>query len=108
MARTQHSGSNRSGGDTHQQHMVESHTIETVLECEDSLDLVRLDHRTEHLTHRCYLLAMSSILASHIVRDRKDGAEIIGRVPPLRREPGVVEVQPTNHRADVEGGHDRI
>ena len=40
--------------------------------------------------------------AVQVVRHREDSAEIVGRVPPLRREPGIVEIQPPHHGADVE------
>ena len=38
----------------------------------------------------------------------ENAAEIVGGVAPLGGQPGVVEVEPANHGADVEGGLNRI
>ena len=38
------------------------------------------------------------------VGHRQDAAEIVGGVAPLGRQPGVVEVEPADHGADVERG----
>ena len=39
----------------HQQHVIEADAVEAVLEREATLDLVRLDHRRQHVAHheRC-------------------------------------------------------
>ena len=38
------------------------------------------------------------------VGDGEDAAEIVGGMAPLGGQPGVVEVEPADHGADVEGG----
>ena len=43
----EHAGDDGRGGDAHQQHVIEAHAVEAVLEREHALDLVRLDHRGE-------------------------------------------------------------
>ena len=42
--------------------------------------------------------------AGEPVGDGEDAAEIVGGVAPLGGEPGVVEVEPADHGADVERG----
>ncbi len=48
------------------------------------------------------------MLSAEIVGKREDSAEVIRRVAPLRSEPSVVEVEPTNHRADIKCGRYRF
>jgi hypothetical protein len=52
---TQQPGAYRRGGDLDQHHVIQTDAIEAVLERQDALDLVGLDHRFEHLAHlqRC-------------------------------------------------------
>ncbi len=90
-------------GDAHQQHVIESHAVEAVLERQHPLDLVRLDHGGEHLAHARRGLARHDGVARQVIRHREDAAEIVRRMAPLGGEPGVVEIQPADHRADVEG-----
>ena len=42
------------------------------------------------------------------IRRGKDAAQVIGGMSPFGREPGVVEIQPADHRADVERRMDGI
>ena len=88
--------------------MIEPNSVETVLQREHALHLVRLDHRAQHVPHRGERCARAPLGARQIIRNRQNGAEIIGRVTPFRGEPGIVEVQPAYRRADVEGRADRI
>ncbi len=99
---TQHRGDHCGRGDSHENHVIQPDAIEAVLQREHALDLVRLDHRGEHVAHGERRLAFHHALARQVIRDGEDAAEIVGRVPPLGREPRVVEVEPANHRADVE------
>src|ERR1700722_7159330 len=43
-------------------------------------------------------------VAAEVIRNCEDGAKIVGGVAPLGGEPGVVEVEPADDGADVEGG----
>ena len=42
----------RGGGDPDQHHVIEPDAVEAVLQREHALDLVRLDHRRQHVGHR--------------------------------------------------------
>src|SRR5580658_6309380 len=83
--------------------MIETHAVETVLEREHALDLVRLDHAGEHIAH-----PQGLALAPQIVSDRENSTEVVGGVAPLGGEPGIVEIKPSNHGPDVECGHYRV
>ena len=66
------------------------------------------DHCLKHITHRQRLFAFERGLPAQIIGDRKDAAEVVRRVSPFGRKPGVVEVEPAIHRANVEGSHDGL
>ncbi len=57
--------------------MVEADAIERVEQREAALDLVRFDHALEDVLNGDVLA-----LAREMVRDGKDGAEVVGRVAP--------------------------
>ncbi len=88
--------------------MVEANLIERVLECEAALDLVRLDHRRQHRAHSQRRVASGYSRAGEPVGDREDAAQVVRRVAPFGGQPGVVEVEPANHCADVEGSLNRV
>ena len=91
------------GGDLDQDHVIEADLVERILERDHALDLVGLDHRgsTSRMQERL-------AVARQPVGDREDAAEIVGRMAPFRREPGVVEIEPADHGADVERRLHRI
>ena len=88
--------------DPHQQHMIQTDSIEAVLEGRDALNLVRLDHGREHVAHGERRLPPKCVQPRQVIRNRKDGTQVVRRVTPLCRKPGVVEIEPADHRADVE------
>src|SRR5262245_35520428 len=92
-------GANRSGGDPDQDNMVESYTIETVFEGEDPLYLMSFDHGLKNIANGERFPSGSA----QIIRYSQDAAQIIRRMTPFGGKPGIVKVEPTNHRADVEG-----
>ena len=96
----------RGARDAHEQDVIEADAVEAVIQREHALDLVRLDHRGQHVAHRERERATPA--AARVVRDGEDRAEVVGRMTPLGREPGVVEVEPADQRADVERGRDGI
>jgi hypothetical protein len=49
-----------------------------------------------------------SAVAIEVIGDGEDRAEIVRRMTPFRREPGVVEIEPANEAADVESRGHRI
>jgi len=57
--------------------VVEADAIERVEQREAALDLVRFDHALEDVLNGDVLA-----LAREMVRDGKDGAEVVGRVAP--------------------------
>src|SRR5688500_20396128 len=79
--------------------MIETNAVIAILEREDALNLVRLDHRLQYVLDRKRLLPR----ASQVVRESQDPAEIVRRMAPLGGEPGIVEIQPADHRTDIEG-----
>ena len=101
-------GRNGGRGNTHQEHMIQAEAVERVLEGEDALDFMRLDHGQQHIAHRQRRLARGVRPPAEVSGDREDGAEVIRRMPPLGREPSVVEVEPADHRTDVEGRLDGL
>jgi hypothetical protein len=82
--------------------------VEGIFQRQHALDLVRLDHRAQHVADRQRLRAAGKIASRQVVGHGEDAAEIVGRVAPFGREPGVVEVQPADHAADVEGRRHRV
>src|SRR6478672_6654711 len=83
--------------------MIEPDAVEAVLEREHTLDLVRLDHRGEHVFYG-ELLAVPR----QPVSGPEYPAEVVRRMAPFGGEPGVVEVEPTDHGAEVERRLHRI
>src|SRR5579871_991919 len=105
---TQHRCYDCSGGHTHEDDVIQSDTIEAVLEREHTLDLVRFDHAGQYIAYLWRCLALHDGLAREIVRNREYAAQTVGRMSPLRCEPGVVEIEPADHCADVEGRLDGV
>lgn len=93
----------RSTGDLNEDNMVQSHAIEGVQHSKLTLDLMRLYHSFQYIAHSQRLA-----IASKVVGHRKNGAQVIGGVSPFCCEEAVIEVQPTNLRANVEGSSNRI
>ena len=88
--------------------MVESNAIEAVLEREHPLDFVCLDHRGQDVAHGERRLARGNRITRQPVGGRENAAEVVRWMTPLGRQPRVVEVEPADHRADVERGLHRI
>jgi hypothetical protein len=104
----QHGRDHGRTGYAHQQHVVQTHAIEAVLQRHDALDLVRLDHGGEQVLHEQRLCARDIAPAGKVIRDGEDASQVIRRVTPFSRQPGVVEIQPSDHRTDVERGLHRV
>src|SRR6185369_4677481 len=82
--------------------------VETVLERDHTLNFVRLDHAGQHFTHREGFFARRDVDARQVVGARKYTAQIVGWMTPFGGEPGVVEVEPADHAADIECCHNRV
>src|SRR5688572_12503077 len=96
--------------------MVEADAVEAVFQRKNALNFVSLDHREEHVSDRvaadvrrrisCWfsIRLLTSAATRNKIRHGEDRAKIIRWMPPLRRKPGVVEIQPADEGADVERG----
>ncbi|SVK47259.1 Uncharacterised protein [Acinetobacter baumannii] len=98
----------RGGRHLYQQHVIQPHPVEGVFQRQAALDLMRLDHGDQHLPHGQRRFARRHRLAREPVGHRQDPAQVVRRVAPLRRQPGVVEVEPADHGADIERRLHRI
>ena len=98
----QHAGDHRRGGDLHQHHVVQAHLVEAVLQRDAALDLVRLDHAGQHVTHGEGRLAGRHGVARQPVGGHEDAAHVVRGVAPFGGEPRVVEIEPADHRAEAE------
>ena len=92
------------GGDLDQHDVIEADLVEGVFKRDAALNLVGLDHGRQHVAHGQRRLACGDRGAREPVGVGQNAAEIVGRMAPLGGEPGVVEVEPANHGADIEGG----
>ena len=108
LRQAQHRCDHGGRGHPDQQHVIETDAVEAVREREHALDLVRLDHRRQHVAHRQRRPPRGDGRARQPVGSGQDSAQVVGRVAPLGGEPGVVEVEPPDHRADVECRGHRI
>jgi hypothetical protein len=84
--------------------VIEPDLVEGIFEREAALNFVRLDHGREHVAHGQWRLARGDGVARAPIGGSKNGTDVVGRVPPFRRQPAVVEIEPADHGADIEGG----
>ena len=82
--------------------MIQPHLIEAVFQREATLNFMRLDHGSQHVTHRERLSSPQSRRCGTPVGHRKYAAEIIRWMPPFGSKPGIVEIEPANHCTDIE------
>src|SRR3989442_10823746 len=73
-----------------EKHMIQTDAIKAIFQRQDSLDFVRLDHRRENVSN-CKTTVKPSRPADE-VRQSQNASEIVGRMSPLGRQPGIVEV----------------
>ncbi len=100
---TEHRRDHRGGRYAYEKHMIEADAVETVLQSKHALNLMGLDHLGQYVANFDRLAA-----TRQIIRHGQDTAQIIRRVTPFSRQPGVVEIQPANHAADIERRVDGI
>ena len=108
LRQAKHLGYDGGAGYLDQHDVIEPHLVEGIFQRDAALDFVGLDHAGEHIFHGERFLARSDGVARQPVCRGENAAEVIRWVTPLRGEPGVVEIQPADHRTDVEGGLYRI
>ena len=104
-AQAKHVRDDSGRGHLDQDDMIEADLVEGIFERQAALYLVGLDHRRQHVAHG---QRWSCAAAGEPVGNGENAAEVVRRVAPLGGQPGVVEVEPANHRANVEGGLHRV
>ena len=63
MLAAEHGGGHGAGRDAHEQHMIQADAVKTVFQRQNALDLVRFDHRSEHVAYReCFLFIAREII----------------------------------------------
>ena len=112
LVEAEHLGDDGGGGDLDEDDVVETDPVVGVEQGQASLDLVGLDHGLKDVLDG-EDLATSQVTAGlvgsvHPVGDGEDGAQVVGGVTPLGGQPAVVEVEPADHRTNVEGGVDGV
>lgn len=112
LGETHHLGHDSSGSQLDEDNVVETDLVERVLQSHATLNLVGADHGLEHVAD-LEDLAVTKV-ATGLVRSRnpvghsEDSSKVIGRVTPLSGQPAVVEVEPSDHGANVEGTVHRV
>ncbi|MCY1393451.1 hypothetical protein D9M71_83470 [compost metagenome] len=106
--RPQQPGAHGGGRQLDQHHVIQADAVEGVLQGHHALYLVGLDHGFQHQAHGQRRLAPGQAPLGQMIGHGKDAAQIVGGVRPFGRQPGVVEVQPADHRAQVPGGLHRV
>lgn len=83
--------------------MIKADTIEGVEEGKASLDLMSLDHAREDVMDGELLT-----LTGEVIGDGEDGSQVVGWVTPFRGKETVIEVEPSDHRSNVERAPDGV
>lgn len=112
LAEAQHLGDNGGRGDLDQDNVVKTDLVIRVEEGQAALNLVGLDHALEHVSDG-EDLAASQVAAGLVgavdpVSNGQDGTQVVRGVAPFGGQPAVVEVEPSDHGANVEGSVDGI
>lgn len=100
---TQELGDNSGTGDLDEDDVIETDTVEGVEEGKTSLDFVSLDH-----TRKDVMDGELLTLTGEMIGDGEDGTQVVGWVTPLCGEETVIEVEPSDHRSNVERAPDRV
>ena len=83
--------------------MIETDAVEGVEKGETSLNLVSLDHARENVMYG-ELLA----LTGEMISDGEDRTQVVGWVTPFCGEETVIEIEPPDHRSNVERAPDGV
>jgi len=94
LGQAEHLGNNGGSGNLNQDNVVKTDLVEGVLESQNTLDLVSLDHALEHVLDLEDLAALDTGLGrtGEPVSHGQDTTEVIGRMSPLGCEPAVIEI----------------
>lgn len=105
----EHAGDNGGGGDLDEHNVVETNSVERVLDGEATLDLVGLDHGLKDVLDLEDLALKAGLGGSSLpVGNGEDTSQVIGGMSPLGGEPAIVEIEPSDDGSDVEGTSDRV
>jgi len=112
LVEAEHLGDDGGRGDLDKNNVVKTDLVVGVEESQATLDLVGLDHGLEDILDNKGLAA-SEVTTSLVgtvdpVSDGKDSTKVVRGVTPLSSEPAVVEVEPSDHSTNVEGGVDGV
>ena len=112
LGKAKHLGDHSGGSDLDQNNVVETDLVEGVLQSENTLDLVSLDHGLENVLD-LEDLAVAQVSARTVgagdpVSDGEDATQVVGRMTPLGGQPAVIVVQPADHGANVESTVDGV
>src|SRR5690606_15541157 len=92
------------GSQFDEEYMIKPNLVERIFERHYALYLVRTDHGIQHIVHGKWSLSAGYRRSRQPVGCRQYAPQVIGWMPPLRGQPRVVEVEPPDHRTDIESG----
>jgi hypothetical protein len=100
-------GNNSSGSDLDQNNVVQTDLVVGVLQSQNTLDFVSLDHGLQNILN-CQNLATSNVSTSAVgardpVGNSKNTTQVVRGVTPLGGKPAVVVIEPTDHGTNVKG-----
>jgi hypothetical protein len=112
LVEAEHLGDDGGRGDLDKDNVVKTDLVVGVEESQATLNLVGLNHGLENILDDKGLAA-SEVTAGLVgtvdpVSDSEDSTEVVRGVTPLSSEPAVVEVEPSDHGTNVEGGVDGV
>lgn len=101
-----------SGSDLDQNDVIQTDLVEGVLQGQNTLDLVGLDHGLQDILD-CRNLASSNVTTSAVsagdpVSNSKDTTQVVGGMAPLGGKPAVIVVEPADHGTNVESTVHRV
>lgn len=112
LIETQHLGDHSGGRNLDQDDVVQANLVVRVLQSENTLNLVGLDHGLENIPDLQDLaiaqVAACAVGAGDPVCDSQDTAQVVRRVTPFGSEPAVIVVEPADHGTDIESAIDRV
>jgi hypothetical protein len=112
LVETEHLSNHSSGGNLDQHNVVQADPVVRILQGQNTLDFVGLDHGLQHFLD-LHNLAISEVTSGTVgagdpVSDSENTAQIVGGVTPLGGKPAVIVVKPPDHGTNVEGTIDRV
>lgn len=112
LVEAEHLSNHSSGGNLDQHNVVQADSVVRILQGQNTLDFVGLDHSLQHFLD-LHDLAISEVTSGTVgagdpVSDSQNTAQIVGGVTPLGGKPAVIVVKPPDHGTNVEGTIDRV